>query len=152
MRVRTIVTVLSALLMVPVYAGSAWAMDGFQKLKPYEDGHLLARGHGNFAYNGAGDPRQKTVFKDERADGDGAYARARFQKWGQICPPRGGYCYYAWHGQVQKTTDRIGVNAGWETRYRKTDREGTKWRDRAAVCVDQSWEPDACDSSRLLYP
>lgn len=68
---------------------------------------------------------QGNTFIDKRRDGDGVYAQADFQRWQRTCPPNLPYCYWTWLGIVEN---------------------------KRIVCVDQSWEPDACDDSRWLYP
>lgn len=152
MRKRIIAVVAGIAFSMLLMPGVAWANDYFSYLRPQEDGHTLAWGHGQFYYSDYGNPTQETIFIDQRADGDGVYAQADFQAWRRVCPPSLPYCYWAWWDIVEKQTDRYGTADGWVTRGLVTGRDGTSWRDWAKVCVDQSWEPDACDESGVLYP
>jgi hypothetical protein len=152
MKFRRSAIVVGTLLLAPLAASSASATTYFDHLIPREGGQDLAWGHGFFQYDPVThNPEQNTTFKDQRSDGDGAYAEADFQKYEYICNPQG-TCWWAWQDITQKQTDRIGTDQGWQTRTLSTSRAGHSWRDLAKVCVDQSFQPDPCDDTGWIYP
>lgn len=133
----------SASVLLSISPVSATTYYGY--LSAHEDGNLLAEASGgDIHYNGSHGPTMDMRFRDRRADGDGAYERADFQAWDQLCPPRN-ICYYTWAWVREKQTDRYGTASGWLSTYVGTTEEGiSRWRGRPFICVDQSWEPDAC--------
>lgn len=119
----------------------------FGYLAAYEDGVMVAESSGGSVYNSGGGITEQIRFRDVRADADGAFGVARHQAYQYGCNPGTNVCYYAWRAVYEDQTDRYGTGVGWVTRYMSESGHGAAdWRTQPKVCVDQSWEPDACDS------
>jgi hypothetical protein len=155
-RARRIGLVGSALLAAGLLAMPAAQAATFGALHANEDGQELARSSGgSIYYEGAGFGRTVTErirFLDTRADGDGAYGVARQQAWDKVTAPR--CCtYYTWAWGNEDQTNRYGSDYGWRISYlRESDSHIARWRVSARVCVDQSWEPDACGTAGYREP
>ena len=141
------------LTIVLGYPVSAWAAVSFGPVGAYEDGVRLAETSGGSVYNESGGITEKIRFRDLKADGDGAYGVARHQAYQYACNPGTNICYWAWRAVYEDQTSRYSKSYGWRTSYlHEEGHKASDWRTRPGICVDQSWEPDACGWKSYINP
>jgi hypothetical protein len=134
------------------FPAAGWAVS-FGSMGAYEDGVRLAEASGGDVYNASGGITEKIRFRDLKADGDGAYGVARHQAYQYACNPGTNICYWAWRAVYEDQTDRYGTAYGWRTSYlHEEGHNAADWRTQAGICVDQSWEPDACGWKSYINP
>lgn len=113
----------------------------------------LAETSGGSVYNESGGITEKIRFRDLKADGDGAYGVARHQAYQYACNPGTNICYWAWRAVYEDQTSRYSKSYGWRTSYlHEEGHKASDWRTRPGICVDQSWEPDACGWKSYINP
>lgn len=153
MKIRKSVSALGLTIAVAIgFPTAAWAVS-FGSMGAYEDGVRLAEASGGDVYNASGGITEKIRFRDLKADGDGAYGVARHQAYQYACNPGTNICYWAWRAVYEDQTDRYGTAYGWRTSYMHEEGHGAAdWRTQPGICVDQSWEPDACGWKSYINP
>lgn len=151
---RRFILIFSSFLAASAIAmPAAYATAYFGQLTAWENGVRVAEASGGSIYYESGGVTERIRFRDLQPDGDGTYGQADHQPWSLICPPNYPGCYYTWVGIQQDQTDRYSYAYGWRISYMHEESPDVeRWRTRASVCVDQGFEPDACDRTSFLEP
>ena len=153
MRMRKSASALGLTLAIAIGFPTAGLAATFGSMGAYEGSVRVGEASGGAVYNESGGITERIRFRDLKADGDGAYGVARHQAYQRGCNPGTNICYWAWRGVYEDQTDRYGSAYGWRTSYMHEEGHNAgDWRTKPGICVDQSWEPDACGWKSYINP